>query len=568
MAYNWRVLRARYLRIVLFSARAVLSVVFWNLLLPRLGLGWLARRAARARYVAIARRFRALAIRMGGVLIKVGQFLSARVDVLPEYVTAELADLQDEVPPEDFAKIQAAVEGELGSPIAAKFAVFEQAPLAAASLGQAHRARLPGGQRVVVKVQRPDIERLIETDLAALRTVVSWIRHYPPIRRRADLEALLAEFSRTLWEEVDYVAEAGNAERFREMFAGDPGVRVPLVYPEISTRRVLVLEDVYFIKITDYAAITAAGVDRAEVADRLFRTYLHQIFEAGFFHADPHPGNLFVEAVGSPPTSPPVPLSPWERGNPNAEWRLVFVDFGMVGHVPPEAKAALRDLVVAVGTRDPAGVVRAYQRLGVLLPSADLDRLGEMEAAVFDRFWGKTMGELRRMDRREFSQITHQFREVLYELPFQVPSDMIYVGRCVAILSGMCTGLNPEFNLFEGLAPFAAKLVAEQGSDEFDDWLDRLIDLGRRLLVLPGKLEATLTRLERGELSVITRSTPAEARRQERQTRAINRLAGGLVLAVLILAGTQLVLGGERTLGLTALGAAAAGLAWLLVSGR
>ncbi|MBI3760476.1 MAG: AarF/ABC1/UbiB kinase family protein [Chloroflexi bacterium] len=577
---NASMLRTRYLRIVLFFARVILNVIFWDLALRRIGLRGIAEHTAQRRYTDAARRFRALAIRMGGVLIKVGQFLSARVDVLPEYVTRELADLQDEVPPEKFADIRAVLESELKGTVGEKFAALDEMPLAAASLGPAHRAQLLTGERVVVKVQRPRIERLIETDLAALRTVVSWLKRYPPIRRRADVEALLSEFSRTLWEEVDYVAEGRNAVRFKEMFADDPGVRVPRLYAELSTKRALVLEDVYFIKITDYEAIAASGVDRAEIADRLFKTYLRQIFEEGFFHADPHPGNLFVE-----PPSPPAPLSQGERGSvpPSLSasgreggwgdergqgWRLVFVDFGMVGRVAPEMKAGLRDLAVAVGTRDPAGVVQAYRRLGVLLPSADLDRLREVETAVFDRFWGKTMNELRNINRREFREMTHEFRDVLYEMPFQIPEDLIFLGRCVAILSGMCTGLNPEFNLFEGLAPFARRLLAEEAGEGLDYWLDRLIELGRRLVGLPARLDSALTKLERGEVSVVTRSSPAEARRMDRLTAAINRLVAGAIFAALLAVGAQLYLNEERTLGAIGLAGALAVLGWVVFGGR
>jgi len=202
------VIASRYRRIVFFFARVVASLIFWELVLPRVGLrGWSKRtRSERLRRIAV--RFRALAIQMGGVLIKVGQFLSSRLDVMPEEITSELADLQDEVPPEKFADIRRVAEAELGAPLGERFAEFDERPLAAASLGQAHRARLhpqtfgvsenPEGLTVVVKVQRLNIELLIATDLAALRTVGNWLRRYPPIRRRADVPALLAEFTRTL----------------------------------------------------------------------------------------------------------------------------------------------------------------------------------------------------------------------------------------------------------------------------------------------------------------------------------------------------------------------------------
>ncbi|MEP7357980.1 MAG: AarF/ABC1/UbiB kinase family protein, partial [Anaerolineales bacterium] len=346
-------IRSRYRRIVFFFAGVIFNIVIWDLLLPRVGLrGW-SRRTRPERLRRIAVRFRGLAIRMGGVLIKMGQFMSARLDVLPEIITTELAGLQDEVPAEPFAAIRREAEAELGAPLAERYAAFDETPLAAASLGQVHRARLrpgPDGVQpppVVVKIQRPQVEALIATDLAAVRTVGGWLNRYPPIRRRADVPALLAEFTRILEAEVDYLAEGHNAETFAKNFADDPGVRVPRVIWTHTTRRVLTLEDVYAIKITDYAAITAAGIDRAEVAERLFQTYLRQIFEHGFFHADPHPGNLFVERVPQAPDAAPAPA-----------WRLIFVDFGMVGQVPENLRLGLREMVIGVGLRDGRRLVR------------------------------------------------------------------------------------------------------------------------------------------------------------------------------------------------------------------
>jgi predicted unusual protein kinase regulating ubiquinone biosynthesis (AarF/ABC1/UbiB family) len=542
-----RGLRLRYLRVLASFARTLGGIFWWDILLRRLGLRALARRTAPGRYGQAARRFRSLAAEMGGVWIKVGQFLSARVDVLPESVTAELAGLQDEVNPESFEVMRTVVEAELGAPVTDRFAAFDPAPLASASLGQVHRARLPSGEAVVVKVQRPDIKAVIEVDLAALRTVVGWLKRYRPIRRRADLGALLAEFSRTLWEEVDYAAEARNAIRFGEMFAADPEVRIPQVYPSHSTGRVLTLEDVYFIKITDYAAVEAAGVDRAEAADRLFGTYLRQIFVEGFFHADPHPGNLFVEPLGE------------------GRWRLVFVDFGMVGRLTAEVKNGLRDLAIAVGARDLDRLMASYQELGVLLPDADLDRIRQAEAVMFDRFWGKSMTELVRLHPTEMHKFARQFQDLLYEMPFQVPNDLIFLGRCVAILSGMCTGLNPNFNLFEGLGPFGRELLAEEGGDWLDTLLGWLTEQGGSLITLPSRLSSALTRIERGDLIVTARSAPDLERRLQMLSRSLNRLVAAVVFAALLLAGTLLILNGDRLPGAISLALALLALAWMLL---
>ena len=563
-------LRARYLRIVLFFAQATLSVIVWELILPRLGLRDLARRTRSARLTRLAARFRALAIRMGGVLIKMGQFLSSRLDILPPEITVELSGLQDEVPPEAFDAVRRLAEAELGATLAERFETFETVPLAAASLGQVHRATLrdkdvesqPGAfYAVVVKIQRPHIEELINVDLAALRVVGSWLHQYPPIRRRADVPALLAEFARSLKEEVDYLAEGRNAETFSANFQHRPGVHVPRVVWSHTTRRVLTLEDVVAIKITDYDAITAAGVDRKAVAQRLFATYWQQILDDGFFHADPHPGNLFVT-----PESVLARRTLQDAGvQAQGGWALTFIDFGMVGHVSPRLRDGIRETALAVGTRDAARLIKGYQILGVLLPNADLDLLEKAEARLFEQFWGKSMSELREVDIVAMRAFYREFGELLYSLPFQIPEDLILLGRTAAILSGMCTGLDPEFNFWGSLEPFVQKLLADEALSGWRYWATELEILVRTLVALPKRTDAMLSKMEQGKLEV---RTPELSRQMARLELGLRRVMGSVLFTAFLLGGIQLYLADRIWPSAGLLAGAVALLIWVLTARR
>ncbi len=375
---------------------------------------------------------------------------------------------------------------------------------------------------------------------------------YRPIREHADVPALLKEFSITLYEEIDYEQEADNAETFYQNFADDPDVHVPRIVRALSTRRVLTLEDVYAIKITDYADITAAGIDRGEVAERLLGTYLQQIFEDGFVHADPHPGNLFV-----------TPL-PSEDGGP-VKWQLTFVDFGMVARVPDSIKDSLRELVIAVGTRDTSRVVKAYQMLDMLLPGADLRLIEQAEAQVFDRFWGMSMKEIRSISPDEVRQFAHQYRDLMLSMPFQVPQNLLFLARTVAILSGMCSGLNPDFNLWLQLAPYARKLVQEETSSGLDYWLDELGEMLQTLLALPGQTSRVLSQAEGSGLLV---QSPQVSREVRSLTRSVDRLTGSIVFSALLIGGIMLVNSGNTTYGGGLLGASGLALLWILSGNR
>lgn len=555
------ILRVRYWRIVLFFARVTASIIFWDIFLRRIGLGAWAKNTRPRRLRNIAARFRALAIRLGGVMIKVGQFLSARLDVLPPEITDELSGLQDEVPPVDYESIRLQTELELGSAIEKAFATFEKGPVAAASLGQVHRATLfpneaeaMGFENVVVKILRPNIDQIVEVDMSAIRVVGGWLKRYKPVSDRADVSAIVDEFAAILNAELDYLSEGKNAEAFAANFKGDENVHVPRVVWNRTTRRTLTLEDVTAIKITDYEAITAAGISRAVVAERLLATYLKQIFEDGFFHADPHPGNLFILPLGEKDT------------DGFTKFRLTFIDFGMVGRMPEKLVEGLREAVIAVGLQDAARLIQAYKTLGVLLPSANTKLLEEASAQVFERFWGMSMNELRNIQHRDMMKFGLQFRELMASMPFQVPENLLILGRTIGILSGMCTGLNADFNLWLHLAPYAKKLTEGEGGSVFDTFMNEAGDFFKTLIAIPGRAERVLSRIERGQLNV---EAPLVNLQISYLEKSVNRLTGGIVFLGLLIAGAILY-DGHALLGQGLFGGAGVALFYtlFLVRGR
>ncbi len=529
-------LKSRYRRILWFFARVLVNLLFWDVILSSIGLRQISHRTRARRLQKIAASFRTLAIEMSGVMIKVGQFLSARLDVLPREIIDELAGLQDEVRPEPVESIRAVVEAEFHRPLEELFTDFNPQPMAAASIGQVHTARLqqPDGtfREVVVKVQRPNIPQVVETDLAALRVVARWVHHYKPIRRHVNVPLLVEEFSRTLLEEIDYIHEGRNAEQFAKNFQDRPEVQVPAVYWTHTTLRVLTLENVLAIKITDNAALDAAGVDRAAVADTLIDIYLQQIFEDYFFHADPHPGNLFIL-----PTAPPDPATG------RAPWRVVFVDFGMTGTLPPNLQAGLREVLIGIGTQDTHRLIQAYQTMELLLPNADLPLLEKATNKVFQRFWGKSTAEMMNMKHAEAVEFVQEFSDLVFDMPFQAPENMVLLARCLGILSGICSGLNPDFNVWTSIGPYAQKLVQAEAGSGWRFWLDEALGILSTLATLPRKTDALIRRVEGGEIEVRTPELRRDLNRLERSNR---KLTAAILFAASLLGAVQLYLADAR----------------------
>ncbi|CAN5240923.1 AarF/UbiB family protein [soil metagenome] len=524
-------LRARSNRILRFAAGALAQTWWYELVLPRIGLAQLAARSRPTRMRRLAQRFHVLAVDLGGLMIKVGQFMSSRLDVLPPEITGELEGLQDEVPAVAFPEIRAIAEAELGLPLERAFSFIDPTALAAASLGQVHRARLTeadaaetGLRDVVVKIQRPGIGAIVDVDLGALRRVGGWLSRVRFVSNRVDAPALIEEFAATSLEEMDYLHEAVNSVRFAEDFADDDRVGVPEVLWERATRRVLTMEDATAIKVNDVDALRAAGIDPLEVANEFADIMFDQLFVNGYFHADPHPGNIFV-----------TPLTPSEAGG--RTWRFTFIDFGMMGEVPDSLREGLRKLLIAAASRDGKGMVTGIQDIGVLLPSADTAELERAMTALFARFGGMGFAEMAAVDPGEYRAFAMEFGDVVRSLPIQLPENFLLIVRAMSLVSGMCSSLDPAFNIWNAVEPYSVKLIRAEGGNIVKDLATRAMSIASALIGLPQRLDDLATRLDAGTISV---QTPGVDRRLTGIERTASRVISTILFAVFLIGGVLL----------------------------
>ena len=525
-AYRWN--RKRY-------SRTKRTLDIWSFVFQFLSARWLYgkrwtyRGGKTPESLAARRRKQAIWIRetfldLGPTFIKLGQLFSTRADLFPIEYVEELTKLQDRVPAFSYEQVQEIIEADLGKSVPELYRTFDPIPLAAASLGQVHKAQLHSGEAVVVKVQRPGLKRLFEIDLAILRGIAYYFQRHPEWGKGRDWLGIYEECCRILWLEIDYINEGRNADTFRRNFRQQQDwVQVPRVFWRYASPRVLTLEYMPGIKISHYDALEAAGLDRKRLAYLGAKAYLHQLLEDGFFHADPHPGNIAVSPEGA----------------------LIFYDFGMMGQVQPVTRERLMITFLGIAQRDADLVVASLVELGALAKAEDMGPVRRSIQYILDNLMDKPFEE------QSVIEISDDLYAVAYDQPFRFPATFTFVMRAFSTLEGVGKGLDPEFNFMEAAKPFATKLMTNGNSPNSTDTL--FGELGRQAaqmsttaLGLPRRLEDTLEKLERGDIRVRVRSI--ETDRILRRVSSVNMatnytiLVGTFVLSATILLTSDYVL--------------------------
>ncbi|MDO4541079.1 MAG: lipopolysaccharide core heptose(II) kinase RfaY [Syntrophomonadaceae bacterium] len=487
----------RFRRLVTFFVRIVISFMWLHQQRLWHDREWLRRRGEELS-VKYARRYRDMAIEMGGITIKLGQFFSTRVDIFPAVVVKELAGLQDEVQAVPFAKMEPVFISEFGRPAAEVFAWIDQNALAAASLGQVHEGRLHDGTRVAIKILRPGIEHLTHIDLRVIRIVLRYLQRKTRWGEVFDLDLIYQEFYTTVMDELDYRQEGKNAEQLAHTLSNWPELRFPTIYWEYSRQRVLTMQYMEGVKISDIKAIDALGADRKKLAQLIMNIYCQQILIDGFYHADPHPGNLLVSPEGN----------------------LVLLDFGMVGHINPLRREQMMEFCLIILKQDYVAAAEQLKVMGFLRPFADVKLIGRLLQAMIDIF----MASRDMPDNQASQRLMLDIEELVYEQPFQIPDNYVFIGRAGSILLGIGVELDPDINFIESVRPWFERMVKKERpmllkrlAEEGSEWLSTAA-------LLPGQLKRVLTMMEQGRLNVTVQQQPLVAAINH-QTRALNQLS-------------------------------------------
>ncbi|WP_366511323.1 AarF/ABC1/UbiB kinase family protein [Moorena sp. SIO4A1] len=462
---------------------------------------------------------------LGPTFIKVGQLFSTRADLFPSEYVEELSKLQDRVPAFSYEQVEQIIQEDLGKPIKELFSAFDPIPLAAASLGQVHKAQLRSGEEVAIKVQRPGLKKLFTIDLKILKGIAYYFQNHPDWGRGRDWSGIYEECCRILWEEIDYLNEGRNADTFRRNFRNYDWVKVPRIYWRYTSSRVLTLEFLPGIKISSYEALEAAGLDRKLIARLGAEAYLQQLLNDGFFHADPHPGNIAVSHQGS----------------------LIFYDFGMMGQIKANVREQLMETLFGIAQKDGDRVVTSLIELGALSPVSDMGPVRRSVQYMLDNFMDKPFED------QSITNISDDLYEIAYGQPFRFPATFTFVMRAFSTLEGVGKGLDPEFNFMEVAKPFALEIMTNGNTPDNNSFINELgrqaAQMSSTALGLPQRIESTIEKLERGDLRIRVRSIESD--------RVLRRLSGiqlgtnyTLLISAFTLSATILFVNGNVVLAL------------------
>nr|WP_192893951.1 AarF/ABC1/UbiB kinase family protein [Synechococcus elongatus] len=463
----------------------LLSFRLWLIQRPWTYFGGFSSDRQNQRRRKLASWIRETCLDLGPTFIKVGQLFSTRADLFPAEYVEELSKLQDQVPAFDLEQVQQILSNELGASPEELFSDFDPVPLAAASLGQVHRARLKTGEAVVVKVQRPGLQQLFTVDLAILRGIAEYFQRHRRWGQGRDWVGIYEECCRILWQETDYLREGRNADRFRRDFRDCDWLLVPRVYWRYASPRVLTLEYLPGIKISDYTALEAANLDRQKISQLNAEAYLRQVLNHGFFHADPHPGNLAVSPTG----------------------RLIFYDFGMMGEIRTDVRSKLMQVFLGIARKDADDIVSALVELGALLPTGDLGPVRRSVQYLLDNFLDRPF------EGQSISAISDDIYEIAYDQPFRFPATFTFVMRAFSTLEGVGKGLDPDFNFMTVAKPYALEIMSDATPNPaglLNEFSRQALAVGNSALGLPRRLDDTLDKLEQGDLRVRVRASESD----------------------------------------------------------
>ena len=483
---------------------------------------------------------------LGPTFIKLGQLLSTRPDIIPEDYIKELKRLQDDVAPFSFEEVKNQIEEELESDITNIFPSFDIEPLAAASIGQVHRAVLKNGQDVVVKVRRPEIEKVMAVDLEIILSLTRLVEKHIPETRYYDPVGKVEEFTEAMHKELDYTREGFNIDKFRQNFEGDETIYVPQVFWEATTRKILTIEYIEGYKVTQSSKISKQGLDRGKIAEHGAKAIMKQIFTHGFFHGDPHPGNILIKHDG----------------------KIAFIDFGMMGRIDKYTKYKLAELIIGVINKDTGKIVNVLLELSQIeedLNTADM----ELDAEdLVERYYGKSLKNM------NMSKLLNEVFTIVAKYRIILPSNFTLLLKSLITIEGVGLELDPDFNIFEVAKPFVNKMLRERYDPRhlLKEALTTLGDFNKSLILIPKLISGLYqrTKIDSIKLDFETRGTE---RVLSELNRMINRLVFSLIVASLII-GSSLII--QADVGpflfnypfLGVMGFVAAGLLgiWLIIS--